>query len=72
MIDLNTTIARFGADANAKLAIPGDPEDQLRGPLERLIADLTELCGSKRAWVAAVGELSLSTLKCWTRGQNLS
>jgi hypothetical protein len=58
-------IARFGADAKAKLANPGatgEPEDQLRAPLERLFADLAELCGFKRPWLAAVGESSLSTL----------
>ena len=66
MPDLKTAIARFGADAKAKLSNPsatGEPEDQLRAPLEGLFADLAELCGFKREWVAAVGESSLSTLK---------
>ncbi len=66
MLDLKTVIARFGADARAKLSNPGatgEPEDQLRAPLESLFADLAELCGFKREWVAAVGESSLSTLK---------
>ena len=66
MLDLKTAIVRFGADAKAKLVNPGasgEPEDQLRAPLESLFADLAELCGFKRAWVAAVGESSLSTLK---------
>lgn len=34
-------VGKFGADAKAKLANPaatGQPEDQLRGPLETLIA----------------------------------
>jgi hypothetical protein len=64
--DLKTAISQFGADAKAKLANPGatgQPEDQLRAPLERLFADLAELCGLKREWLAAVGESSLSTLK---------
>ncbi len=66
MLDLKTAIARFGADAKAKLANPaatGEPEDQLRAPLEALFADLAELCGFKRDWVTAVGESSLSALK---------
>ncbi len=66
MLDLKTAIARFGADVKAKLANPsatGEPEDQLRAPLEKLFADLAELCGFKREWFAAVGESSLSTLK---------
>ncbi len=66
MFDLKTAIARFGADAKAKLSNPsatGEPEDQLRAPLEALFADLAELSGFQRAWVAAVGESSLSTLK---------
>lgn len=66
MPDLKAVIARFGIDAKAKLANPGatgEPEDQLRAPLERLFADLAELCGLKRDWLTAVGESSLSTLK---------
>jgi hypothetical protein len=66
MPDLKTAIARFGSDAKAKLANPsatGEPEDQLRAPLETLFGDLAELCGFKRAQVVAVGESSLSSLK---------
>src|SRR5687768_18564676 len=66
MPDLKTAISRFGADAKAKLANPGatgEPEAQLGAPLEALFADLAELCGFQRPWVAAVGESSLSTLK---------
>jgi N-6 DNA Methylase len=66
MLDLKTAIARFGADAKAKLAnlvATGEPEDQLRAPLERLFADLAELCGLKRESLTAVGESTLSTLK---------
>ena len=66
MPELKTAIAQFGADAKAKLANPsasGEPEDQLRAPLETLFADLAELCGFKRDQLAAVGESSLSMLK---------
>ncbi len=66
MPDLKTAIARFGTDAKAKLSNPGatgEPEDQLRAPLEGLFANLAVLCGFKREWLAAVGESSLSSLK---------
>ena len=66
MPDLKTAIARFGVEAKAKLANPyrerrtGGPTP---APLEGLFADLAELCGFKREWLAAVGESSLSALK---------
>ncbi|MGD9853856.1 MAG: hypothetical protein AB7U20_02800 [Planctomycetaceae bacterium] len=66
MVNLQEVVSRFGVDAKAKLANPGatgEPEDQLRAPLETLFGDLAELCGFKREWLAAVGESSLSTLK---------
>lgn len=62
----NSAIATFGAGAKAKLANPavkGEPEDQLRAPLERLIVDLAEFCGVPRNEVVAVGESSLSEMK---------
>src|SRR5947209_14538765 len=66
MVELQKAVAQFGADAKAKLANPGasgEPEDQLRAPLEGLFADLAELCGFRREWLAAVGESALSSLK---------
>ena len=65
-LDLSAAIARYGADAKAKLSNPsarGEPEDQLRAPLERLFADLTELCGLPRDALAAVGESSIAELQ---------
>ncbi|MDQ3802865.1 MAG: hypothetical protein M3416_03310 [Acidobacteriota bacterium] len=62
----SSLISSFGADATAKLANPvakGEPEDQLRAPLERLIVGLAEFCGFSRSEVTAVGESSLSELK---------
>ena len=59
-------ISKFGADAKAKLAnraAIGQPEDQLRSPLDRLVVDLAEICGFRRTEVVAVGESSLSDLK---------
>jgi hypothetical protein len=66
MPDLKTAIARFGADAKAKLSnlsVTGEPEDQLRAPLEELFKDLAELCGFERGLLTPVGETSLSSLK---------
>ena len=63
---LRSAMATFGAEAKAKLAnlaATGEPEDQLRAPLERLVVDLAELCGLPRTAVAAVGESSLRELK---------
>jgi hypothetical protein len=62
----SSAIATFGLNAKAKLANPaakGEPEDQLRAPLEYLIVDLAEFCGFSRSEVIAVGESSLSDLK---------
>ncbi len=63
---LQTAIVRYGAEAKAKLhnvAASGEPEDQLRAPLEGLIDDLAELCGFPRAAVAAIGESAIAALK---------
>jgi hypothetical protein len=63
---LEAAVARYGKDAKAKLANPaarGEPEDQLRSPLENLFADMAELCGFPKGTVVAVGESTLSELK---------
>ena len=63
---LSSVVSRYGAEAKAKLANPavhGEPEDQLRAPLEALFADLTELCGLPRSAIASVGETALAELK---------
>ncbi len=64
--DLAAAISAFGAAALSKLknlAARGEPEDQLRAPLEHLIGDVAELCGFSRTNVVAVGESSLAHLK---------
>src|SRR5436309_2695774 len=64
-LTLAEAVSRYGTDARGKLANPavsGEPEDQLRAPLERLLADLTELCGKPRDAFAAVGESAITTL----------
>jgi hypothetical protein len=63
---LRSAISAFGAATKAKLsnvAATGEPEDQLRAPLERLIADLAEICGFPRSVITTIGESSLSELK---------
>ena len=61
-----SAVAAFGLNAKAKLANPaarGEPEDQLRAPLEHLVVDLAECCGFPRNAITAVGESSLSEMK---------
>ncbi len=56
----------FGKATKAKLsntAIAGEPEDQLRAPIERLISDLAALLGLPANAVSAIGETALSDLK---------
>ena len=63
---LQTAIARYGAHAKAKLrnvAAIGEPEEQLRNPLENLIDDVAELCGFPGGLVKAVGESTIVELK---------
>lgn len=63
---LHQAISRFGDEAKRKLSSPtvtGQPEDQLRAPLESLIKDVAEVCGFQRTDVNAIGESSLSSLK---------
>ncbi len=63
---LKSAISHFGAAVKAKLvnvAATGEPEEQLRAPLETLLLDMTELCGLPREAVACVGESALSDLK---------
>ena len=65
-LSLQSAIARYGAQAKAKLhnvAVSGEPEDQLRAPIEALIDDLAGLCGFAQNAVQAVGESAIVTLK---------
>ncbi|MDQ3507807.1 MAG: hypothetical protein M3494_07320 [Actinomycetota bacterium] len=62
---LREAAASFGYETKAKLsnvAASGEPEDQLRAPLERLIGDMAELCSLRRDDVSSVGESRLSDL----------
>jgi len=63
---LAEAVSRFGATLKSKLSgkgVTGAPEDQLRAPLERLIADLAEIVLFKPGEVVAVDESPLSALK---------
>jgi len=62
---LSEAVSRYGKAATAKLNNPaatGQPEDQLRAPLEGLFADLAALLGPLGQDVVAVGETSLADL----------
>src|SRR5690606_3499596 len=63
---LTDAVSSFGIAAAAKLsnaAAIGEPEDQLRAPLETLLKDLASLARFPANAVVAVGESSLSELK---------
>ena len=63
---LQQTVSAFGREAKSKLSNPiaiGAPEDQLRAPLEALVADLAELAGLRSGTVVMVGETSLADIK---------
>ncbi len=65
-LTLAEAISEFGASANAKLHSPsvtGQPEDQLRAPLETLFTDLATLSGLPTGALTMVGETSLADLK---------
>ncbi len=62
-VDLKIAVSRFGAAAKAKLtnpAVSGEPEDQLRGPLERFFDELKPALAGD---LALVGETKLAELK---------
>lgn len=59
-------ISAYGASLKGKLsgiAISGQPEDQLRGPLEMLLGELALIGGFKPGHVHVIGETSLSDIK---------
>ena len=64
-LTLETAVAGFGTSAANKLsatAARGEPEDQLRAPLEQLIGDLAVICRHRREQLVLVGETSLADL----------
>jgi hypothetical protein len=64
-LSIDSAVSAFGREAKAKLsaiAAAGEPEDQLRNPLEQLVADMTELCGQASSKLVLIGESSLAEL----------
>jgi hypothetical protein len=64
-ITLDSAISAFGAQAKEKLSNPaatGQPEDQLRAPLEHLLKDLAKLCRLPGE-LSPIGESSVRDLK---------
>lgn len=62
---LSDAISRFGATAKSKLDNPaatGEPEDQLRAPLEALVGDLNTLVGLAAREAVMVGEYAIADL----------
>jgi len=62
---LETVVSAYGASLRSKLsnpAIGGQPEDQLRGPLEILVAEVATLAGVSGK-IGLIGETSLADLK---------
>ena len=65
-MNLDEAVSQFGAEAKSKLSNPaasGGAEDQLRAPLERLVAALAEIAGLEPGSVVPVGETSLADLR---------
>lgn len=63
---LAEAVSRFGAVLKPKLSgkgAVGAPEDQLRAPIEVLVADVAAVLGFKSSEVVPVGEASLAALK---------
>jgi hypothetical protein len=66
IVTMQSAVSTFGEKAKAKLAnlgASGEPEDQLRAPFERLLADFASLLNFPDSAVAAVGESAIRDLK---------
>lgn len=62
---LAEVVSAYGASTTAKLSSPaakGAPEDQLRGPLEKLIGDIAEINGYPAGTFDLIGEVTLASL----------
>ena len=60
---IKNAVGEFGASAKAKLNEGGQPEDQLRNPIEQLFAALSLVIGLPKGALTLIGEKSLSELR---------
>lgn len=60
---IKNAVGEFGASAKAKLNEGGQPEDQLRNPIEQLFAALSLEIGLPKGTLTLIGEKSLSELR---------
>lgn len=60
---IRQALSEFGAAAKAKLNEGGQPEDQLRNPIEQLFAAFSHQCGHGKGALVLVGEKSLAALR---------
>ena len=60
---IKKAVGEFGASAKAKLGEGGQPEDQLRNPIEQLFKALEAECGLLGGAVTLIGEKSLAELR---------
>lgn len=60
---IKKAVSQFGASAKAKLNEGGQPEDQLRNPIEQLFAALSLEIGLPKGALTLIGEKSLSELR---------
>lgn len=62
-VTVQKLVGEFGGAVKPKLAGGGQPEDQLRGPLENLLAGLAETAGLPKGALTLTGEKSLAELR---------
>ena len=60
---IKKAVGDFGASAKAKLGDDGQPEDQLRNPIEQLFKALIIECDLPAGAVTLIGEQSLAELR---------
>lgn len=60
---IRQALREFGTAAKAKLNEGGQPEDQLRNPIEQLFAAFSHHCGHGKGALVLVGEKSLAALR---------
>ena len=60
---IKKAVGEFGASARAKLGEGGQPEDQLRNPIEQLFKTLEAECDLPSGAVTLIGETSLSEMR---------